>query len=80
MANQNQNKSGSTSSKDSPKSGRSPTSMDDDKQKKTAHKGGETINHDRDQMSGMDRKGGNAKQAGNRSDNDQSGNQGGRKS
>ena len=54
-------------------------SMDDDKQRKIAQKGGEAVSQDRDHMSEIGRKGGEASHGGgNRGGGNQGGNQGGR--
>ena len=52
-------------------------SMDDDQQRKIAQKGGEAVSQDREHMSEIGRKGGEASGGGNRGGN-QGGNQGGR--
>jgi general stress protein YciG len=52
-------------------------SMDDDQQRKIAQKGGEAVSQDREHMSEIGRKGGEASGGGNRGGN-RGGNQGGR--
>jgi general stress protein YciG len=56
-------------------------SMDDDQQRKIAQKGGEAVSQDREHMSEIGRKGGEASGGGNRGGNqggNRGGNQGGR--
>jgi general stress protein YciG len=80
MANQNQTSNDNTRSGDT--SNRGFASMDDDKQRKIAQKGGEAVSQDREHMSQIGRKGGEAShgggnQGGSRSGGSQGGNQGG---
>jgi len=74
MANQNQ----SSDTNRGGTSNRGFASMDDDKQRKIAQKGGEAVSQDRDHMSEIGRKGGEASHGGgNRGGGHQGGNQGG---
>jgi general stress protein YciG len=57
--------------------GRGFAGMDDDKQRKIAQKGGEAVSRDRQHMSDIGRKGGEASGGGNRGGNQGGGNQGG---
>ena len=56
-------------------SGRGFAGMDDDKQRKIAQKGGEAVSRDRQHMSDIGRKGGEASGGGNRGGNHGGGNQ-----
>ena len=83
MANQNQTSNDNNRGGDT--SNRGFASMDDDKQRKIAQKGGEAVSQDREHMSEIGRKGGEAShgggnQGGNRGGGNQGGNQGGRNS
>jgi general stress protein YciG len=70
MPNQNQSNNNSN---------RGFASMDDDKQRKIAQKGGEAVSQDREHMSQIGRKGGEASHGGgNQGGNRGGGNQGGR--
>ena len=62
---------------DNNNSGRGFAGMDDDKQRKIAQKGGEAVSRDRQHMSDIGRKGGEASGGGNRGGNQGGGNQGG---
>ena len=73
MANQNQ--SNNDRSNTGNNSNRGFASMDDDKQRKIAQKGGEAVSQDREHMSQIGRKGGEASHGGG---NRGGGNQGGR--
>ncbi|MDB6163610.1 MAG: hypothetical protein JWL98_1042 [Xanthomonadaceae bacterium] len=73
MANQNQSNDNTGNN-----SNRGFASMDDDKQRKIAQKGGEAVSQDREHMSQIGRKGGEASHGGgNQGGNNQGGNQGG---
>ena len=52
-------------------------SMDDDQQRKIAQKGGEAVSQDREHMSEIGRRGGEASGGGNRGGNQGGGNRGG---
>jgi general stress protein YciG len=75
MANQNQSSNDNTRSGDT--SNRGFASMDDDKQRKIAQKGGEAVSQDREHMSEIGRKGGEASHGGGSHGGNQGGNQGG---
>ena len=75
MANQNQSSNDNTRSGDT--SNRGFASMDDDKQRKIAQKGGEAVSQDREHMSEIGRKGGEASHGGGSQGGNQSGHQGG---
>jgi general stress protein YciG len=81
MANQNQT---SNDTKRGGTSNRGFASMDDDKQRRIAQKGGEAVSQDREHMSEIGRKGGEASHGGgnrgggNQGGANQGGNQGGR--
>ena len=62
---------------DNNNSGRGFAGMDDDKQRKIAQKGGEAVSRDREHMSEIGRKGGEASGGGNRGGNQGGGNRGG---
>jgi general stress protein YciG len=75
MANQNQSSNDNTRGGDT--SNRGFASMDDDKQRKIAQKGGEAVSQDREHMSEIGRKGGEASHGGGSHGGNQGGNQGG---